>query len=125
MASSRLGCVVLALIVASTGCGPRSAKPLYQVPGGDAARGKLVLQTHACVACHTIPGVKYATGRVAPPLVDFGKRGFIGGVAPNKPENLIKWVMNPQALKPRTDMPNMDLTEQEARDVAAYLYTLH
>lgn len=125
MWSSRLGCVVLALVAVSTGCGPKTPKPVYRVPGGDPARGNLVLQTHGCVACHTIPGVKYAHGKVAPPLVDFGKRGFIGGVVPNRPDNLIKWVMNPTSVKPSTDMPNMDLTEQEARDVAAYLYTLH
>lgn len=125
MWSNRLGCVVLALSVVSAGCGPRTPKPVYQVPGGDPARGNMVLETHGCVACHTIPGVKYGHGKVAPPLVDFGKRGFIGGVAPNTPDNLIKWIMNPQSLKPRTDMPNMDVTEQEARDVAAYLYTLH
>ncbi|HEX5438565.1 MAG TPA: c-type cytochrome [Gemmatimonadaceae bacterium] len=117
--------VVMLAAVLVTACARSSATPTQRVPGGVAARGQIVLQTHGCVACHTIPGVKYAHGKVAPPLIDFGKRGFIGGMVPNTPSHLVQWLMNPQSIKPKTDMPNMDLTAQEARDAAAYLYTLH
>jgi cytochrome c1 len=77
-----------------------------------------------CGACHTIPGIDGARGQVGPPLMYFSHRTFIAGELPNKPENLVRWVTSPQAVEPHTAMPNLGLTNQQARDVAAYLYTL-
>jgi cytochrome c1 len=57
-------------------------------------------------------------------LLFFSDRTFIAGEVPNTTENLIKWVRSPQSIEPNTAMPNLGLSEQEARDVAAYLYTL-
>ncbi len=99
--------------------------PGYTVPtGGVAERGGQVIASKGCGSCHTIPGIKGARGLVGPPLTSFGRRTFIGGELPNKPENLVRWVRSPRSVEPGTAMPNLGLTEQQARDVAAYLYTL-
>jgi hypothetical protein len=49
---------------------------------------------------------------------------YIGGVLPNTPENMLRWLQNPPAMDPLTAMPNMGVTEADARDMAGYLYTL-
>ncbi len=95
-----------------------------QVPGGDAARGKEAIVRYGCGACHTIPGVSGATALVAPSLADFGERAYIAGWVPNTPDNLVRWVQDPPAMKPGTPMPNLGVTPADARDIAAYLYTL-
>jgi cytochrome c2 len=94
------------------------------VPGGDAERGRQTLGDYGCHACHTIPGVPEADAMVGPPLTDWAQRRYIAGLLPNTPENLVKWLRYPQDVEPGTVMPNMDVTEQDARDMAAYLYTL-
>jgi cytochrome c1 len=40
------------------------------------------------------------------------------------PDRLVPWILDPRALDPDTAMPGLGLTEREARDAAAYLYTL-
>lgn len=92
--------------------------------GGNAARGKALIQTYGCGSCHTIPGIYTARGMVGPPLMFFSRRTMIAGELPNSPDNLIHWIRNPRAVEPGTAMPNLGLTDYEARDVASYLYTL-
>jgi cytochrome c1 len=99
-------------------------EPPPPVAHGDAGRGHDVIAAYHCGACHTIPGVIGANGRVGPPLEAFGARTFIAGEMPNTPDNLVRWVRDPRGVAPRTAMPGLGLDEQEARDVAAYLYTL-
>jgi cytochrome c len=91
---------------------------------GSSRRGARIVQDIGCPACHTIPGVRFPRGTVGPSLQRFGDRTFIAGLVPNTPENLKQWVMNPQSLEPRTAMPNLGLTDSQAQDVVAYLYTL-
>ncbi len=80
--------------------------------------------TYGCGKCHNVPGIHGADGVVGPPLVALSRRTYIAGNFPNTPENLVHWVMAPQSMKPKTAMPELGLTEPQARDVAAYLYTL-
>jgi cytochrome c1 len=54
----------------------------------------------------------------------FGQRTFIAGEVPNSPENLVRWIRSPKSIEPGTAMPELGLSDQDARDVAAYLYTL-
>jgi cytochrome c1 len=54
-----------------------------------------------------------------------GRRVTIAGVLRNTPDNMIEWLRNPQAVVPHNAMPDMDLDERQARDITAYLYTLH
>jgi len=101
-----------------------SAGPIWQVVGGDARRGLALIEAHGCVACHTVPGVRNANGNVGPPLTRFGDRTYIAGMLRNTPENLIRWIRVPQSIVPGNAMPDMGVTEAQARDIAAYLYTL-
>jgi cytochrome c1 len=65
-----------------------------------------------------------ATGRVGPPLTGFGTRVYIAGTVPNDPDALVQWIRDPRSLQPRTAMPDVGVSEADARHLAAYLYTL-
>ncbi|MEA2724624.1 MAG: cytochrome c [Gemmatimonadales bacterium] len=94
------------------------------VVGGDADRGRAALDGFGCGACHVIPGVRGARGMVGPPLTQFGLRAYIAGQLPNQPDNLLRWLQDPQGVEPGTAMPNLGVGPAAARDMAAYLYTL-
>lgn len=87
-------------------------------------RGRIALQQYACVACHRIPGITGHEARVGPPLAGVASRTIVGGVLPNSPDNLVRWIREPQKVSPRTAMPDLGVTERDARDMAAYLSTL-
>ena len=112
----------LALCAACTGGRAESVAVL--ATGGDAQRGAALIREFGCGACHTIPGIRAAAGLVGPPLLFWSRRTFIAGELPNTPENLIRWMRDPPSVEPRTAMPVLGLNEQQARDIAAYLYTL-
>jgi cytochrome c2 len=97
-----------------------------QVPGGDPMRGHAILASGAygCIGCHTVPGVRGARGVVGPPLDGMAARAFVAGQLPNTPDVLLAFLQDPPALVPETGMPSVWLGLQEARDIAAYLYTL-
>jgi cytochrome c2 len=86
--------------------------------------GRLLLRQFGCGSCHEIPGVAAAEGRVGPPLDGVARRVYLGGVLPNSPENMARFIRRPQEIDPRTAMPDMGVTEAHARDMVAYLYTL-
>jgi mono/diheme cytochrome c family protein len=90
----------------------------------DPRRGRVALLQYACATCHEIPGVVGASAPVGPPLAGMGVRGFIAGVVPNTAENMIRWLRGPQQLHPQSAMPDLGVSEADARDIAAYLYTL-
>lgn len=116
-----------ALAVAALLCacqGGRSEVDRIHVAGGSAERGAAVISEIGCGACHTIPGIEDAQGTVGPPLIFWSRRSYIAGSLPNAPENLVRWVRAPSSVEPGTAMPTLGLSEQQARDVAAYLYTL-
>jgi cytochrome c len=99
-------------------------RPAWNVPGGDPARGHALISSLGCAGCHTIPGIAGADGNVGPPLTRIADRIFIAGVLRNTPENLVHWVQHPQSVVPGNAMPEMGITEAQARDIASYLYTL-
>lgn len=90
----------------------------------DAARGQMTLRQYGCHGCHIIPGITGPAVHVGPSLQGFAKRPLIAGSLPNTPDMLVRWLREPQALRPRTLMPNLGVTEQHARDMQAYLATL-
>ena len=92
--------------------------------GGNPKRGKAIISRVGCGACHQIPGVPRADGAVGPPLGKVAVKAFLPGDMANSPPNLVRWVQHPQSLEPRSGMPNPPVNDQEARDIAAYLYTL-
>jgi cytochrome c1 len=91
---------------------------------GSPDRGKELIQSYGCGSCHLIPGIHTARGMVGPPLLYFSRRTMIAGELPNSPDNLVRWIRNPQMVEPRTAMPALGLSDYDAHDVAAYLYTL-
>ncbi|MBC7983578.1 MAG: c-type cytochrome [Candidatus Obscuribacterales bacterium] len=100
--------------------------PIYEphIENGDARNGQRVLQQYECGVCHSIPGVRSARGQVGPSLAAYRRNVYVAGKYPNTPEYLIAWIMDAPALAPHTAMPAMGVTAGEARDIAAYLYTL-
>ena len=95
-----------------------------RIHAGGADRGRHVLQQYGCIVCHEIPGIVGASVPVGPPLDRMGQRSFIGGVLENTPENMVRWLRTPQQFVPDGAMPNLDVSEQDARDMAAYLESL-
>jgi cytochrome c1 len=94
------------------------------VAGGDPRRGAAAIRAYGCDSCHKIPGIVTANALVGPPLDQWADRHYIAGKLPNEPQFLIQWIRYPQAIEPGTAMPNLGVTEQDARDIGAYLYTL-
>jgi cytochrome c2 len=92
--------------------------------GGNARSGGQAIRKYGCYACHTISGVPGARGLVGPPLDGIGNRTYIAGELPNTPENLMHWIQHPRQVEPHTLMPEMNVTPEDSRDIAAYLYTL-
>ena len=92
--------------------------------GGDPDRAPDLMTRYGCAGCHDIPGARGPGGRVGPPLRQFAGRVYIGGVLTNRPDHLVRWIVNPRAVSPRTAMPVTGISETEARHVAAYLLTL-
>lgn len=101
----------------------RQADEVWAVTnGGDVGRGATLIAAKGCGACHAIPGVTGAQGRVGPSLASFGTRAYVAGVLPNTPANLSRWLQDPRNVDPKTAMPELGLDDRAARDIAAYLY---
>ena len=97
---------------------------VHRVLRGDPERGRRLLTAHACNTCHMIPGERAPAAHVGPPLTGFARRTNIGGSLPNRPETLVRFIMNAPRELPGTGMPDLQVSEPEARDIAALLYTL-
>lgn len=119
--TTRRAGILLACAALLGGC---KDEPRSIVPGGDVQQGLRLVTQYQCGACHTIPGVQGAAGQEAPALDYIGRLSYIAGGIPNQPANMVQWLRVPHAVKPGTEMPPMGLTEQEARHIAAFLYTL-
>jgi cytochrome c len=109
---------LFALLIACT----RQEKPL--APAGDASHGKQLIDQYGCTACHIIPGIDGPKGMVGPSLEHVASRPIIATSIPNAPLNMIAYIQNPQLANPQNVMPNLGVKPDEARDIAAYLYTL-
>ena len=112
------------VLVAATGCKvqrPANQRVLY----GDPHRGKVAIEHFGCGSCHMIPGIRSADGIVGPSLAGIADRGMVAGVVQNTPDEMIRWIVMPQSMVPGNAMPNLGVSDGEARDIAAYLYTLH
>ncbi len=121
----RLGALLGVLAALLCGCtGGQATAPYTVAVGGSPHPGKQVIAQYKCGSCHTIPGIPHAQGVFGPPLNFLGRRTMLAGNLPNTPDNLVRWVMSPQSMKPGTAMPDLGLDERQARDVAAYLETL-
>lgn len=117
--------LLAAVLTLLPACGQQAmTAQTQQMPGGDPQQGRQAIQDYGCHSCHTIPGIPRANATVGPPLIDWANRHYIAGRLPNTPENLILFVQFPQSVSPGIAMPDMGVTDQDARDIGAYLYTL-
>jgi cytochrome c2 len=115
-----LAAVALAACAAVVMACGSSTKPSV-LPGADAQRGHDLIQHIGCGSCHQIGGVTGANGQVGPTLRNFKTKRYIAGHLPATPENVARWIRNPQAIEPGTIMPNLGVNERDARDIVAYL----
>lgn len=91
--------------------------------GGDPHRGEAMFIQYGCGSCHHIGYVRKATGLVGPPLDNIALRAMIAGKLSNTPANVQRWIRDPQSVTPGTDMPNLNVSARDARDITAFLYT--
>ena len=120
-ADVRAPAVLLALL--SAACSDKSGGP-REIAGADPARGLEIAREVGCAACHETPGIAWPRGSAGPSLDGFGDSPLIAGRFPNQPDQLVRWVRDAPSMAPETGMPATPITEAEARDVAAWLYTL-
>jgi cytochrome c len=116
--------VVTMLAIAMTACHPQDDDTARQLTGGEPSRGRSAIERYGCGTCHTIPGVPAANGLVGPPLTQIASRTYLAGQLPNTPDNMKRWIQRPQSVEKGTAMPDMNVSDADARDIAAYLYTL-
>lgn len=102
--------------VSNVGCPSNAATATYS-----AVRAKTLLRQYACDNCHRIPGMVGPDTHVGPPLKHWSRRKYIAGVVPNTRDNLVSWIVRPQAISPTTLMPDLRVPETQAREMAAYL----
>lgn len=113
---------VLSVALLVGGCEQSSLQA--RVNGGNPHDGAVLIEKFGCGTCHTIPGIANANGQVGPPLDAVGRRVYLAGALQNTPENMVRWLKDPQAVVPGNVMPDMGISDAQARNIAAYLYTL-
>jgi cytochrome c len=119
------GVAAALLFFVMTGCsGAMNDQQVGELTGGNPHRGAEAIRRYGCKSCHSIPGIRGANALVGPPLGGIASRSYIAGVLVNRPDNMITWLRNPPAVDNKTAMPNMGVTERDARDISAYLYQL-
>lgn len=119
-----LAAAVLALGIVHWQRETRARTMAEAATGGHVDAATASIGHYGCGACHEIPGIPGASGRVGPSLKGFAGRVEIAGLLANNPADLVLWLRNPQAVKPGSGMPNQGMSESEGRDIAAYLLTL-
>jgi cytochrome c len=90
--------------------------------GGNPRVGRQLLARYGCAACHEIKGIAHSDSKVGPSLTDMREQAYVAGVIPNSASNLIRWIRHPREVDPKTAMPELGVSEAEARDMVAYLY---
>ena len=90
----------------------------------DAQRGGQLFVDRTCANCHQVTGTP-ANQRIGPDLTHLASRRMLAaGAAENTPENLAIWLHDPNTFKPGSNMPNLQLSKDDARELVAYLETL-
>jgi hypothetical protein len=90
----------------------------------DEQQARDALRQYGCDACHTIPGIVGPPLLIAPPLAGFGKRALVAGRWPNTEAHVVDWIRRPQQLDPRSAMPDLGVTDEDALLMARFLRSL-
>ncbi len=120
--------MLLALLVALPACNllrEFDFKRGARMTGGNPELGRKRLAQHSCVSCHVIPGVPRGDGKSAQSLAHWHWRRTFLNSYKNTPENLQKWLETPSHRKPGTAMPDLNVSPQDSRDMAAYLFSIN
>jgi len=130
---NKLLALVLPPAILAAGAGAFLAEKRYEhwetikkaeaLTGGNSNRGKQLFSRYGCGGCHSVKGLPQANGLVGPPLDGVASRAILGGRLDNSPENMQKWIVDPQAISPGTAMPRLGVAPEDSRDIAAFLYT--
>ena len=88
-------------------------------------KGRETFLSLPCTGCHTVQGTS-AGGKVGPELTHVASKKSIaaGAVSPVNEDTLSKWIKNPPAVKPSTQMPNYGLSDEQVHDIVQWLLTL-
>ena len=116
--------IALATIGAMAACSGQGYDEGNTIANGDGRRGRTLVASYGCTACHMVPGVAGGRTTVGPSLAGFRERVYIAGVLTNSPDNLVTWIVDPKKVDSLTAMPNVGVSAKDARDIASYLYTL-
>jgi cytochrome c len=112
--------LLIVIVLAAGGCQKNFSKENQSAP----ERGKVAIDHYGCASCHTIPGIRHANGLVGPSLDRIASRTYIAGVLQNTRSNMLRWIKNPPKVDDKTAMPNLRVSDDDARDIASFLYTL-
>ena len=93
-------------------------------PAGEHAVARDLVAIYGCAACHRIPDVPGADALTGPPLTDMARQVYVAGVVPNTPEALAAFIVDPQAIDPRSAMPDLGVSPDEALTIAEFLYAV-
>jgi cytochrome c2 len=116
--------LLLVLFSSCTSAHERALVEAKSSVGGDPERGAFLIQRYGCGGCHLIPGVAGAGGKAAPSLEHLAGRTYISGSLPNTPQNVMRWIKSPHSILPGTKMPELGISDTDARDIATYLWSL-
>ena len=116
--------LVIAILLLVAGCAETvNGMPEPRASSESAVEsGRRLLTNYGCGSCHTIPGVAGANSMAGPPLSRFYERSYVAGRLPNTWDNLAKFIQHPQEIEPGIAMPDLGVSDDEAQDMAAYLY---
>lgn len=94
------------------------------VVGGEPEQAPVLLYSYGCTSCHQIPRTVALHGNTGPSLDGWSQRRIIAGTVPNRPEELVTFIMDPQSVRPGSAMPDLGVSEEDARHIAAFLFML-
>lgn len=87
-------------------------------------KGQAAFLAQSCVNCHRVGGTP-AKGTYAPDLTHLMSRQTLAsGIEPNTKDNLRKWVVDPQKVKPGCLMPAFGLSQTDVAAIVDYLRSL-
>jgi cytochrome c oxidase subunit 2 len=97
------------------------ARPAENPIAESAQAGKNFFFAQTCANCHAIGGTS-ALATAGPDLTHLaGRRQLAAGLLDNTPQNLARWLRNPQQIKPGCQMPNFNLNDDQVNELVAYL----
>jgi cytochrome c2 len=114
--------LILSASLVLAACHKNELPQVEPITGGNAQTGQQLVARYGCASCHQVNGIAHADSLVGPSLKNIREKGYIAGSLPNNADNLIRWIMHPRQVAPNTAMPELGVSEKDARDIAAYLY---